>query len=112
MLLFKINKGFTRLNIDKFSFCRYSTNFCEISENTLIQYVENIGQPKYRAQQIRNWVYGKGAVSFDQIKDIPAPIRKQLSDHFTFRCLEVVSEQISKDGTRKRAYRLVVNSVK
>jgi 23S rRNA (adenine2503-C2)-methyltransferase len=45
------------------------------------------------------------------MKDIPAPTRKQLSDHFTFGCLEIVSEQISKDGTRKRAYRLVDNQL-
>lgn len=40
------------------------------------------------------------------MQDLPAPLRKILSSEYVFGCLEIALEQVSKDGTYKRAYRL------
>ena len=40
------------------------------------------------------------------MKDLPQALRAQLSSVFTVGSLQLVSEQLSKDGTKKRAYQL------
>lgn len=40
------------------------------------------------------------------MKDVPAVLRKSLSSEFVFGDLSIASEQVSKDGTCKRAYEL------
>ncbi|CAM9903827.1 unnamed protein product, partial [Discosporangium mesarthrocarpum] len=65
-----------------------------------------MGEPKYRAGQILKWVYGGGAGSFDDMANIPKALRGKLAEVATVGSLEVAAERVSKDGTRKRAYRL------
>lgn len=64
------------------------------------------GHPKYRAQQIYNWVRVQGVTDVDEMKNIPKKLKAQLKDHAAVGSLELDVEMVSKDGTRKRAYRL------
>lgn len=43
---------------------------------------ERLGQPKYRAKQIRSWLYQRGAASFDEMLDLPKALRASLAEHF------------------------------
>lgn len=63
-------------------------------------------QPRYRAKQVYAWLYQRGATSFEEMNDLPKALRAGLAEHFALGCLEVAFEQVSKDGTIKRAYRL------
>jgi hypothetical protein len=47
-----------------------------------------------------------GVTDFEMMKDLPLDLRSKLKTFFNVGVLTLVSEQISKDGTRKRAYRL------
>ena len=64
------------------------------------------GHPKYRAKQIYNWVRVQGVTDVDEMKNIPKKLKAQLKEHAAVGSLELDCELISKDGTRKRAYRL------
>jgi 23S rRNA (adenine2503-C2)-methyltransferase len=64
------------------------------------------GQPKYRAQQISNWVRLQGVTSIDEMNNIPKKLKEQLKEHAILGALQLDTELISKDGTIKRAYRL------
>ncbi len=68
--------------------------------------LESWGQPKYRAQQIWNWVRVQGVTSIDEMKNIPKGLKTLLKEHATMGSLQLDCELISKDGTIKRAYRL------
>ena len=81
-------------------------NFYGISAEDLKTLVKSWGQPQFRAEQIRNCVYERGIVKFEDMKDIPLKLRTQLEQSFIIGALNLVSEQISKDGTKKRAYEL------
>jgi 23S rRNA (adenine2503-C2)-methyltransferase len=81
-------------------------NFYATPETELISLLQSWGHPSYRAKQIREWVYDKGSHDFNNMKNLPQDLRKKLSDVFTLGKLRVASEQISKDGTIKRAYEL------
>lgn len=68
--------------------------------------LESWGQPKYRAQQIWNWVRVQGVTSIDEMQNIPKALKVLLKDHATMGSLLLDCELVSKDGTIKRAYRL------
>jgi 23S rRNA (adenine2503-C2)-methyltransferase len=63
-------------------------------------------QLKMRRQQIWHWVYGRGTRHFEQMTSLSGALRAQLDAHFTLTRPEVVTEQISVDGTRKWLLRL------
>jgi 23S rRNA (adenine2503-C2)-methyltransferase len=77
-----------------------------LSETQLAERLAALGQPKYRAKQVRAWLYERGASSFQEMTDLPKPLRNTLEEQFTLGSLAVEAEQQSKDGTVKRLYRL------
>jgi 23S rRNA (adenine2503-C2)-methyltransferase len=60
----------------------------------------------YRAKQIVEWLYEKRAGSFNEMTDLPKPLRDRLENDFTFRNLETVRVLGSEDTTRKFLFRL------
>jgi len=56
---------------------------------------------KMRVQQIWHWVYYRGATSFDTMTTISKDMREQLAARFAISRPEIVTAQISSDGTRK-----------
>ena len=61
--------------------------------------------PKYRAKQILDWVQ-KGITNYEDMNNIPKKLRNVLMDRTTIGTLDLEVELNSKDGTKKRAYRL------
>lgn len=62
-------------------------------------------QIKMRTQQLWHWLYVRGAADVDRMTNVSKAIRDRLRDGFTFDRPEIVSEQISVDGTRKWLFR-------
>jgi 23S rRNA (adenine2503-C2)-methyltransferase len=54
-----------------------------------------------RARQLWNWLYVHGARDFGDMSNLAKPFRAILAERFTLDRPEVVTEQISSDGTRK-----------
>lgn len=65
------------------------------------------GLPKFRAGQLADWLYAKGAPSYDAMTNLPKAMREQLSAAHPLFVPEVADVQHSVDGTRK--YLLVFN---
>jgi 23S rRNA (adenine2503-C2)-methyltransferase len=61
---------------------------------------------KMRVAQLWHWIYFRGARSFDEMSNVGKGLRSALSEAFTLERPEVVSEQVSKDGTRKWLIRM------
>jgi len=72
--------------------------------------LEEIGVPaaqsRMRANQLWHWLYNRGASSFDEITNISKDLRARFAEVFDISRLEIVTEQISTDGTRKWLLRL------
>jgi len=64
------------------------------------------GQPKFRAKQLWQWLHVRGTTDFDLMLDIPKDMRAKLKEVATLGTLKLAVEQVSKDGTVKRAYAL------
>lgn len=60
-----------------------------------------MGEKPYRGKQLFQWIYNRGARSFDEMTDISKSFRAQLSDSFTVARPKIAQEQVSEDGTRK-----------
>jgi len=63
-------------------------------------------QQRMRMQQIWQWLYVRGAPSFDAMTTLPKDLRAALAERFTLDRPEVAAEQVSVDGTRKWLLRL------
>ena len=61
---------------------------------------------KMRVAQLWHWIYFQGAQSFDVMLNVSKVLRGRLAELYTLDRPEVVSEQVSKDGTRKWLVRL------
>jgi 23S rRNA (adenine2503-C2)-methyltransferase len=59
------------------------------------------GQVKMRAGQLWHWLYLRGATDFAAMTNISKDLRAKLDEHFAITRPEIVTEQISNDGTRK-----------
>jgi 23S rRNA (adenine2503-C2)-methyltransferase len=60
----------------------------------------DLGQPAFRARQVWAWT-ARGAESYDEMTDLPAAVRRELTERVPFSTLEVERESRSQDGTLK-----------
>jgi len=58
-------------------------------------------QAPMRVRQLWNWVYVHGAKDFAQMTNLARDFRETVAEKFSLARPEVVTEQISEDGTRK-----------
>ncbi len=67
----------------------------------LITYFESIGEKKFRAEQVFEWLYRKGAKQFDVMSNIKKDLQARLSSEFEIELLTTKEKQVSRDGTTK-----------
>src|SRR4030042_6035901 len=64
------------------------------------------GEPAYRAKQIFEWVYQKGADSFAAMTDLPKSLRQRLGESYKLRPLELAEKLRAEDGAEEFLFRL------
>ena len=64
------------------------------------------GFKKYRASQIFEWIYGRYAVSFEEMTNIARTDRVFLADHFSISIFKILKTERSVDGTEKFLFEL------
>jgi len=57
--------------------------------------------PKYRAKQVRRWVFAETVDGFDAMTDLSKPLRSQLAEAFSIWTTQVAAHKKSADGTEK-----------
>ena len=79
-----------------------SLNFKELQE-----YMLSIGEKKFRAKQVYEWLHQKQVQSFGEMTNLSKDLQKKLEEQAGLTVLEPVEVQVSKlDGTRKYLFRL------
>jgi 23S rRNA (adenine2503-C2)-methyltransferase len=63
-------------------------------------------QAKMRVGQLWQWIYGWGVRDFDAMTNLSKSLREDLKASFEVAVPEVVSKQVSEDGTRKYLVRI------
>lgn len=76
-------------------------NLASLDKQQLVEQIEKIGEKKFRGAQIWNWLYARGAKSFDEMTNISKETRQILSENFSILRPEISKDFTSFDGTRK-----------
>jgi len=77
-----------------------------LTESQLIELFASIGEPKFRAKQVHQWLWQKAAYSFEEMTNLPKALREKLAVQFDIRQIEIVDEQVSEDGTIKFGFQV------
>lgn len=78
----------------------------DLSFKELAEELKDSGEPSYRAGQVFDWLYKRGAVTFDAFTDLPKSLRLRLEERFSLESLELVERLVSADKTEKLLFRL------
>lgn len=76
-------------------------NLTHLDKKSLTETLINLGEKPFRAKQIWNWIYARGAKSFDEMTNVSKDIRKSLNDNFSISRPEISQDITAADGTRK-----------
>ncbi|MBZ0182774.1 MAG: 23S rRNA (adenine(2503)-C(2))-methyltransferase RlmN [Melioribacteraceae bacterium] len=69
-----------------------------------------LGEQKFRAEQIFNWMYNHLAFDYDQMVNIPKSLRNKLKENYDIAALEkVTSEYSASTGTEKYLFKTFDN---
>ena len=53
----------------------------------LENFIKELGEPKFRAKQVFQWLYKDGGVTdWDQMTNVPKSLREKLVRDYTFTC--------------------------
>ena len=85
-------------------------NIVGLSRGALTDILADVGVPekqrRMRMRQLWHWMYNRGVTDFSVMTDISKDMQRKLDEAFVMARPEVVTEQISSDGTRKWLLRL------
>ncbi len=86
------------------------TNLLGLTQQKLEAFFEQLGEKRFRAGQIMKWIHHYGVDNFDEMTNVSKALREKLKVCAEIRGPEVVSEDISRDGTRKWVVRVASGS--
>jgi len=78
-----------------------AANLLDLDLDGLGTFCEQLGEKRFRAAQLFQWIHQRGVTDFAAMSDLAKSLRGKLADVATVRPLAVVSEQVSADGTIK-----------
>ena len=69
--------------------------------------LKELGEPKFRAKQIFDWLHAKQVDSFEEMTNLSKGLREKLSETASINGVEIVRKLVSQiDGTRKYLFAL------
>ncbi len=74
-------------------------------------YFTEIGEKAFRAKQVYEWLWKKGATTFEEMTNLSKDVRENLNNHFEIRFLTIEEFQKSDDRTIKSAFKLADGAV-
>tara|TARA_R110002110_G_scaffold415612_2_gene651731 strand:- start:188914 stop:190044 length:1131 start_codon:yes stop_codon:yes gene_type:complete len=81
-------------------------NLIGMNRAELTATLETLDEPRFRADQLFKWIYGRGATEFDQMTNLSKTLRAKLADRYVVARPQISQDLSSKDGTHKWLLRL------
>ena len=81
-------------------------DFKDLDQEETKTWVKQRGHKAYRAEQIRQWVFGHQTQSFDKMTTLSKDLRNYLKSHAYISQLKTAKTEISVDGTKKFLFEL------
>jgi 23S rRNA (adenine2503-C2)-methyltransferase len=82
------------------------TNLVGRSSEAIRSLLEPHADRPFRGRQVAHWILHRHAADFDEMTNLPAELRRRLSEHFQIADPEVVDFTESDDGARKFLFAL------
>jgi len=77
-------------------------NLTELSRTQIVDLFAELGEPRYRADQVYGWIFKRGARSIDAMTNLPKSLRQKLVDAgYAVGRVSIGQLRESIDGTRK-----------
>ena len=86
------------------------TNLLGLTQPEMEKFFDSIGEKRFRAGQVMKWIHHFGVDDFDAMTNVGKALREKLKATAEIRGPEVVSQDISSDGTRKWVVRVASGS--
>lgn len=80
-------------------------NIRHLSLAEIENFFAELGEKKFRAKQVYEWLWQKGALSFADMTNLSKDLRQLLGEQFTLPALTVDTTQYSEDGTIKSRFK-------
>jgi 23S rRNA (adenine2503-C2)-methyltransferase len=80
-------------------------NIRTLNRQDIDEYMESIGEKKFRSQQVYEWLWLKPVQSIDEMTNLSKELRTRLKEDFTLPALTVDATQHSEDGTIKSRFK-------
>lgn len=77
-----------------------------LSFDEIYQLCTELGQPRYRADQLIQWLFVKQATSYNEMTNLPKSLRESLEHDYPLVAAKLIDKQLSRDGTRKYCFEL------
>ena len=104
-------KRINQSNFNYLSLCTISFNMSETKKNIrnlnfddLIESMEILGEKKFRAKQVFEWLWQKNAGSFEEMTNLSVALREKLDASYFIDKITLDDQQISSDKTIKCAF--------
>jgi 23S rRNA (adenine2503-C2)-methyltransferase len=78
-------------------------NLMGLSRPQMEQFFQDMGEKKFRAQQVLKWIHHAGVTQIEDMSNLGKALREKLLEVAEIRPPEIASQQDSSDGTRKWA---------
>ena len=79
-------------------------NIRHLSYNDIEALFLQIGEKKFRAKQVWEWLWQKNARGFNDMTNLSKELRQKLAEQFSFPALTIETTQYSEDGTIKSRF--------
>jgi len=81
------------------------THLIGLSPAELSEFVESLGEPTYRAQQLFRGIQERRLPTFAEMTDLPKKLRAKLTEQAVVSTLTLESRYLSTDGTRRYLFK-------
>lgn len=72
-------------------------NLYQMTLEDLEKYFESIGEKKFKALQVYEWLYQKKKTNVDEFTNLKKELREKLKEDFSFKRPEIIKREIDKD---------------
>ena len=76
-------------------------NIKDYNLEELTNEIIEIGEKKYRAEQIFKWIHVENVTSFDEMTNLSLELREKLKQNYTLGIFNILKKQVASDGTIK-----------
>lgn len=76
-------------------------NLIGLDRDDMAAVLSEMGEPRFRAEQLFKWVYGRGVSDFSEMTNIAKPLQARLAEKFVIARPGISRDLASEDGTHK-----------